>query len=159
MSEPILELPDITVTRERITLPGCTVFLESVNCAYIEENTSTLPYIGWRFIRTAWNIFIVLIVIGALRNAYTPPEWLYNIEIVVNVLAFYGLPLLLLIGVSLWLPTRKRREYWVQVETTSGTTKVYTCNSRDKANQVLKAIEWATENPSPPVLPNVTLRT
>ena len=162
MSEPILELPGITVTRESIKLEGREVALGGGERVFIEEGPSAaLPSLLRQWLRVAVVVLPAWLVLPfmtaqLLYGDLLLPAWLKNTLIVIDNIGgvmFLSALFLTLLFTLLWLVFRKRVYFTVQLKTTEGTIRVYKARDSEKAQHVLKAIESAIEDTVPPPLP------
>ena len=144
MSEPILELPGITVTRESIKLDGREVFLGTVKRVYVRKKYDRLP----------WKMRWFALIMGTAPFWYVALLWL-SVTVFVRTSLFgfllalcYPLIGVMTISFGLYIAWcrkwyRDRRDLRVQLKTTEGTFTAYSTRDKEQAEQVQQAIEEA----------------
>lgn len=167
MSEPILELPGITVTRESIEMEGREVAVKMIKGTCVKEKGSAFSAFCLRVFKAAlvasmgwFGVTMVLATLVVLQGYLAYPTWLGDFLVWVdNILGpatswiVVGALLVALLTILPWFALRKRRYFMVQLQTKEGTLTAYKTRDKEQAEQVLKAVELAMDDATPPQLP------
>ena len=157
MSEPILELPGISVTRESITSEGREVAVEMIKGACVKENYSAPSAISLQLFKAAlvasicwFSVVMVLAMLVALQGYLAYPNWLGDLMAWVDstlgpatVGIFFVALCVAPLTLGTWFVFRKRCYFMVQLMTTEGILTAHKTRNKEQAEQVKQAIEEA----------------